>query len=1555
MLKITPHQRRLVAFVPGGSGALTMAERDSGTKYTIYSSKAGQSPGDNVHVLSPTPKNIDNFLSLLPDEALILSAKPTGTSATVDASDKWATWMTNWDISGELSMTYDNATNLNIQYFQFHIKAPWDVTFSSSADALKFAFGPSVSGGALVASPGMTDDGSPLYFGLDPKATPGDLKSSVGKLFEFVGLDELGKNLPIKGLDLLTTTLKLSNSTGPQRNALWFSPEQHLKTTMRLQFDLDSADALESALTSVLKGLKFDSFSIACKKTLVLLDTNKGPTAVTGGSIDFEMQCSVQHGGSKPVKMLLALQLTRFSYELTFKIDSKDGLEGIVLWLASLIPGGGGVDVIEKIIKKTGSLFTDHVFLRRLRVGVSTTGKKPKLNSVQLDIEVSSGEFGQESNKGERVAFLVTYSWSAGLGGMGSINGGFWNFFNTDEKRVLDPSYLAAMDLQPLTQSPVLQLDLVTLIPGQTVDNLPDTVPTQITLANIYLDEQQFAIRAAVQSKQSLAGDTDTTVPQLDLGKINLTASFNWGSESGFKFHLGIASVLTPSIHSKHPTSAMLTGNIDYDHTSKNTKWVLDTELKSLYASNLISFFDKDSTDDVLPLIDSLLIDHLSLHYEYTGGQGSPELKDKSVGTYFKFDGKILVGGLSLLLDFNFKNKEGWVFTASLVTEDKEARIGDIITDMLGEGTLDLPDFLADTKINANGQTGGISLTVEKSPGTDGMFQFMSSIQIGDLALTFAQIHLTAWGPTVPSKRFIKFGLVALPPIPLPLIGDLTQPFDEMYLMWVQDGTNLNKANPGLTRQEVTDLNNTLGTHPLVPKDKYKDKTDQNAVLITAGSHFAIITKDQQGNRTCVLDYDFKKQKPKPGKAQSTQSGALAITEAGEENEEEPEPKSDSDGNSASAPFKKKSGPLSISNIGLKYSDKTLHIQFTATFELGPIGFALIGFSINVQIKSLHISDISLLDPSLEGLAASFEKPPLTIAGLVRHGKDRNKLEYYSGGLIVGWVPYQLQAAGFYGQALPEGVTDLDKVFNSVFVFARLDGPLVTLEFAEISGVTGGFGYQSEVRIPTADQVVEFPFVKPASLAGATGSAIETLERLTSPNSDGWFKPLQDTYWAAAGMKIDAFQMISLQAVAVVQFGQSIKMGLFAVALADIPTSASKVKFAHVELGIAVVVDLDYGTFKAEAQLSPNSYILDPNCHLTGGFALCYWFDAPHADQSLVGDFVFTLGGYHQAFDIPHGYPNPPRLGISWSLSSALSITGQAYFAITPKACMGGGRLHAAYHLGPIEAWFDAFADFLINYKPFHFTAEAGVSVGVRFNLDILFVHIHISVEIGADLELWGPPFAGNVYVDLKVHKFHIPFGSASAEKPPASLLKFYNLVVQASSKTGSPKAKAVAVAPALATAVLPADSPRAVEVGDDGEPIDMAAEAGEDDPPKPNEAHTFLAQSGLMNDTGVPERSHNQDWTVRGGTFAFMLGCKMAIGKAEQVSETGEPIVTVQYTDQSIYAKPMHLGASTPLDSTVKISITEKYSHDPPKEWRMERVLKSVPTGLWEKCKSLE
>jgi hypothetical protein len=797
----------------------------------------------------------------------------------------------------------------------------------------------------------------------------------------------------------------------------------------------------------------------------------------------------------------------------------------------------------------------------------------------------------------------------------------------------------------------------------------------------------------------------------------------------------------------------------------------------------------------------------------------------------------------------------------------------------------------------------------------DGSFQFIATLTLGDINFAFFQLHQLDWDSKVPSKRFFKASLTAVPAIDIPLVGNLTQPFEEMYFMWIQDNTNKNpKREPGLTRLDIKSLEESM---PLTTKDKFKQKDDGD-LLMSSGSHFGVIIKDSEGKSTCILDYDFRKKASSPDEKKS--SFALTALEDSEVEEEKP-PKEDSDGGSASAPFKKKAGPLSI-NMSLKYTDQILRIGFDATFELGPIGFSLLGFTINLKLTSLDLSKVEFPKFSLEGFSVAFEKPPLTIAGIVRHGNTPG-LNYYAGGLIVGWVPYQLQAAGFYGEANPENQDS----FLSVFVFTRLDGPLVTLEFAEISGVTGGFGYKSEIRVPKVAEITEFPFIDQSQLSGTAGDTLKTLEKLTDPRSEagGWFTPRNDTYWAAAGMKIDAFQMISLDAVMVVMFGQSVKLGIYAVALVDIPNTKSPVKFAHVELGIGVTVDFDYGTMKVEGQLSLKSFILDPNCHLTGGFALYYWFDATHADKSLVGNFVFTLGGYHQAFRIPDGWPNPPRLGISWSLGSNLSLSGEAYFAITPKVCMGGGRLHAAFSAGPIEAWLDAFANFLINYKPFHFTSSAGVCVGVRFNIDVLFIHTHISVEIGADLYMWGPPLAGRVHVDIKVAKFDINFGADKEDDKEVDIEKFYYRVLQASSQQAKSRT---------------AQEERGLIAG------------GEEDilPGDPNQGHTFLATSGLLNNSSSTDRAQNADWVVRGGSFSFVVGCKMAVQDAKLIDENDKVVNSVSSEGPPIYARPMHLKEAM-SKSEMKIEIVQEgVAHA---KWGMTQEYKQVPTGLWAKCRS--
>ena len=100
---------------------------------------------------------------------------------------------------------------------------------------------------------------------------------------------------------------------------------------------------------------------------------------------------------------------------------------------------------------------------------------------------------------------------------------------------------------------------------------------------------------------------------------------------------------------------------------------------------------------------------------------------------------------------------------------------------------------------------------------------------------------------------------------------------------------------------------------------------------------------------------------------------------------------------------------------------------------------------------------------------------------------------------------------------------------------------------------------------------------------------------------------------------------------------------------------------------------------------------------MRGGLALCAWWkpDGPNVkpEEDKAGDWVLSIGGYHKSFQVPDHYPRPERLSVEWKCDTFVSIRGEAYFAITPKACMAGGMLSINFRLGNLAAWFVAWLD----------------------------------------------------------------------------------------------------------------------------------------------------------------------------------------------------------------------------------------------------------------------
>ncbi|MEV2279110.1 DUF6603 domain-containing protein [Nocardiopsis sp. NPDC049922] len=321
----------------------------------------------------------------------------------------------------------------------------------------------------------------------------------------------------------------------------------------------------------------------------------------------------------------------------------------------------------------------------------------------------------------------------------------------------------------------------------------------------------------------------------------------------------------------------------------------------------------------------------------------------------------------------------------------------------------------------------------------------------------------------------------------------------------------------------------------------------------------------------------------------------------------------------------------------------------------------------------------------------------------------------------------------------------------------------------QIRGIAAGMGWNSRIRVPDdVSRVPNFPLVRalkdPGSIGGGGGNALSVLKNLTG-GADPWITPSEDELWIAAGLAFTSFELLKGEAVMVVQTGSDLTLALLGRGGMAFPSERTK-KIAGIDLAVSAVLKPDSGELSMSSQLTPDSYVLDRDCRVTGGSALMVWF----GDNPDAGDFVFTVGGYHKEYErnLPAHYPRVPRLGLEWGVGGTVSITGQTYFAVTSAAAMAGGLLAVRFHAGPVKAWLDAWLDALVRWTPFYFDVGIGVYIGVQASVKLLFVRVTVTVEVGADIRVWGPPTGGTARIKLWFVSFTIGFGADRDGGPPA-------------------------------------------------------------------------------------------------------------------------------------------------------------------------------------------
>lgn len=421
-------------------------------------------------------------------------------------------------------------------------------------------------------------------------------------------------------------------------------------------------------------------------------------------------------------------------------------------------------------------------------------------------------------------------------------------------------------------------------------------------------------------------------------------------------------------------------------------------------------------------------------------------------------------------------------------------------------------------------------------------------------------------------------------------------------------------------------------------------------------------------------------------------------------------------------------GPASLPRLGIGYKDGKIQFGVDASVRCT-------GLTIHFQelVLKMDTADFRYPVVSLGGMDLSLVTASFSIGGSLRKVSE-TPLEY-EGSLLFAAGDWRLTAIGSYSEA--EGRP-------SIFAYGVLRTRLMGPPAFTVTGLAAGFGYQRSLILPEIEQVETFPLVRMAFGQGGEGEQIRLLK-------EQYVKEEAGSMWLAAGVCFTSFQIIDSFALLTVLFGKRLEVALLGLG------TLSHGSIAKATLCLKAEFCPDEGEFSLMAALTKDSYILSEQCRLTGGFAFYVWYGGIHK-----GDFVLSLGGYHDNFQRPAHYPVVDRLGFSWIIDKYLTFSGGIYFAVTPACIMAGGNIDARYENGNLKAWFYARADFLMYWKPFFYQLELAVGLGASYRVDCLFVHHTFTVELAASLRLWGPEFSGLAKITWWIISFTIHFGNGA-------------------------------------------------------------------------------------------------------------------------------------------------------------------------------------------------
>ncbi|PTB63053.1 hypothetical protein BBK36DRAFT_1182688 [Trichoderma citrinoviride] len=1221
---------------------------------------------------------------------------------------------------------------------------------------------------------------------------------------------------------------------GPDcRSGIWFMPCHDLRVIFRMAMELDHGESLEvstsestSAMEKLLEGSGLastvsDVIITGTSVSEALLNEYKRTRSVLGLQAKLTINTSKQDSASTNpfggFSVAAGITFTNSGFEVKLVMHDKtsDILSSLLQWCQNLISQESvdqnatslfetsTDDIVSSVKDAFGTIFK-HFNIRSVIIGfegesddgTSSSSGMPKPSYFTINIETTLLQ-------NDKVPFLTSLSWSQGVY---SLSCELWHDSSTFDIAGTPLSIQPYSDLgnmsaiNPMTRGSVGSLSIKDLI-GKPDMVFPAGIPSVISDARLNMSfggtRKTVFLEGAVECPP-ISPERGSLPPVFRFSQLHVALKLAFAS-GGTEFDLAFEAVtevrlpkgFTPDdSHGVVDDVIAIETRVEYNREHSDSSWTISGKVKNLKMAHLYDLFAADGSNDAIrDLMGGIHLDYVFLSYEY----------HKNLPGRFELDGVLVLGspnnGLELKLEYTHigKAKNGeeqedssWFFRAGAMAamdkegptpEEKTFKIAALLEGLVDDVD-DLPEVVHSMEIPLSALEA--NLACSRVPGAKkgenhavSALTFTLTTQSGKFAVTLAQVR--SYGGSkdkdtskVVPARLLRFSLSNMNSIQVPVVGGTTPPFDQVGVVW---------TNRDISPAEIAVLNEHVFTNePLLVKtpsgDTGPDASDKG--LLQKGFHFQVALLEGSQPKL-ILDHVVGGKEKEPKKKE------LALTAGGEA------VAAPLDKGKTVAPMAKTFGPLTVRNIGLSVSGarySKVSLSLDASVQLGPLAFALLGFTITLDLSVLTNPDklaSIITDVGINGMAVAYDRPPTRIAGMVTQFDNRGISKGFQGAISVSLDTWSAIAGGRYEELYP------DFAIKSFSLFGMVQGPIAEFGAAEINGLTGGFGYNSRLQVPAdASGVANFPFIALNKSGSQGGSAMDQMNLILAGGVKDAISPANEEMWFVAGLGIKAFQTFEAQAIFALTLDEHPKFTVLATATAVFPKPPKGIShsddpfgnaFVVVDIALSCVIDPFHGTVIATGELTPVSFILNRECKLTGSFALAYFLpNSPHD-----GDFVFSIGGYHRDFDKPSHYPDVRnRVGISWKYDSHLSIKGESYFAITPHAVMGGGRLDMTFEkrlLGDklwVHIAFTAYADFLMKFHPFSFQVDVTVVFQARGALDLwLYTQNLGPITLSASLSLWGPPLAGVAKLRLCTFQIEVAFGPGFCKPSPLSLDQF--------------------------------------------------------------------------------------------------------------------------------------------------------------------------------------